>query len=244
MPSIPRISPDIEKPVTWSRPFSNRVRDLKNPLRTAYRETKWSPVRYRLAPRRTRSRLNIVWSAASFSERVRSQHGWHNSRRLQVEQVVLNGTMSSEVGTPAELASERRSARPIRAGVFVVKDALQSGVIAFRSGSRQRTSLARTRFEPRPGMPRRWRTAATAQSWLHARHTHGAWPPLERVSWANERRAGKILRRVGYLVGLSCSRTPDLANEALPPNEEGGVRSAILYNQERYAGLLRDLPVY
>ncbi len=69
-------------------------------------------------------------------------------------------------------------------------------------------------------------------------------PRLERVSRAYERRARKILRRVGYLVGLSRSRTPDLAYEVLAPNEEGGVRSAILYNQKRYAGLPRDLPVY
>ena len=35
MPSMPRISPAIWKPVTWSRPSSSRTSVLKKPVRTA-----------------------------------------------------------------------------------------------------------------------------------------------------------------------------------------------------------------
>ena len=35
MPSMPRISPAMWKPVTWSRPSSSTTLDLKKPLRSA-----------------------------------------------------------------------------------------------------------------------------------------------------------------------------------------------------------------
>jgi hypothetical protein len=94
MPSMPRISPAIWKPVTWSRPSSVSTSVLKKPARTAKIDSNRSPARYRCWPRLSLRPPPIRWSSRDMSLSDRPK-GRQSSRKLHCEHATLRpGVMS------------------------------------------------------------------------------------------------------------------------------------------------------
>ena len=90
MPSIPISSPDIKKPVTWSRPSCVAMVVLKKPVRMANSEWKVSPTRNRNSPFFRRWLCLITVSSCSNSL-GRKPTGRHSSRSEQDEHSVFIG---------------------------------------------------------------------------------------------------------------------------------------------------------
>src|SRR5574339_706948 len=89
MPSMPRSSPPMKKPVTCSRPSRSSRLVLKKPLRIAYTALNSPPALKTVSPRFTRRRAYTTFSMRSRSSSLRPA-GRHSSRRLQLEQVNSN----------------------------------------------------------------------------------------------------------------------------------------------------------